>query len=559
MPDVVVVGGGIIGAACAFELARRGRIGDPAREGRARGRSLGTEPRVPRHLEGPGAGAARSADPRSGTSRSSRTRRRRCSWTASRSARSPSRSTRTRSRNCARGRRRRAAIGVRVERVDDARRELEPELAPELLEAYRLDEGHRVDPLALTVCLAALARNEGATIRHHLPARRLVRANGRVTGVVTDDGIVEGDVVVLAAGPWSAALARPLGISLPIAAARGWLVHADPGRPLFRHWIQSGARRLLAGAGAGDGDRARTARGLDARVRTRAGDARGLADDPAGARRHRGDRDLARADVRLGHLRPRGPEGGGGPGVAARARARGRAGTRDVVRGPAGLAGRAAADRMGRATGCSSRRVTARRASSSARRARSRWRRSSWGRARRSIRHRSIHAVRRRRRSGDARGVRDADAGPWPSRGTRGTPNAGSRASRTTPSTWSRRIASGTRGEPSSYAFFGAEDPPPMSMTWHHLLVEGDIGVGEYTYRGESTVPRHRDRAAARRPHQPLARVRARVRAPVRGVRRAEPVLGVREPPVPREDLERPLERDAHAGRCRRGRSSSRR
>ncbi len=34
-------------------------------------------------------------------------------------------------------------------------------------------------------------------------------------------------------------------------------------------------------------------------------------------------------------------------------------------------------------------------------------------------------------------------------------------------------------------AFFGGENPPPMSMTWHHLLVEGDIGVGEYTYRGE--------------------------------------------------------------------------
>ena len=24
-----------------------------------------------------------------------------------------------------------------------------------------------------------------------------------------------------------------------------------------------------------------------------------------------------------------------------------------------------------------------------------------------------------------------------------------------------------------------------MSMSWHHLLVEGEIGVGEYTYRGE--------------------------------------------------------------------------
>ncbi len=40
-------------------------------------------------------------------------------------------------------------------------------------------------------------------------------------------------------------------------------------------------------------------------------------------------------------------------------------------------------------------------------------------------------------------------------------------------------------GRAELYAFFGAEDPPPMSMSWHHLLVEGEIGVGEYTYRGE--------------------------------------------------------------------------
>ena len=40
-------------------------------------------------------------------------------------------------------------------------------------------------------------------------------------------------------------------------------------------------------------------------------------------------------------------------------------------------------------------------------------------------------------------------------------------------------------GRAELYGFFGGEDPPPMSMRWHHLVVEGDIGVGEYTYRGD--------------------------------------------------------------------------
>jgi D-hydroxyproline dehydrogenase subunit beta len=140
------------------------------------------------------------------------------------------------------------AVNVEVEQLAaDAARSLEPALSPAVLQAFLLHEGHRVDPTAMTICLAALARAAGATIAHHRPARRLVLDGERVTGVVTDDGVVTADVVVLAAGPWSGALVRPLGVRLPIRSARGWLVHAAPERPLIRHWIQSGARRLLKG------------------------------------------------------------------------------------------------------------------------------------------------------------------------------------------------------------------------------------------------------------------------------------------------------------------------
>jgi len=119
-----------------------------------------------------------------------------------------------------------------------------------VVEAYLLDEGHRVDPAALTGAFASLAAKSGADVRHHLGARRLIERSGRVTAVVTDDGVVEADVVVLAAGPWSAAIARPLGVTLRVAGARGWLVHSAPDRQLVRRWIQGGARRLPAGHGA---------------------------------------------------------------------------------------------------------------------------------------------------------------------------------------------------------------------------------------------------------------------------------------------------------------------
>lgn len=143
------------------------------------------------------------------------------------------------------------AVGVRVDRVDGPDlAALEPELSPDALEAWLLHEGQRVDPGALTIALATAARGLGATISHHTPARRLILDGERVTGVMTDDGPIHADVTLLAAGPWSGALTRPAGIALPVAGLRGWLVQARPGRPLIGRWIQSGARRLLNEGGS---------------------------------------------------------------------------------------------------------------------------------------------------------------------------------------------------------------------------------------------------------------------------------------------------------------------
>lgn len=245
MPDVVVVGGGIIGAACAFELARAGASvtlleKDELAAG-ASGRNLGfvdpprdpalvamarssvriylgvtADPPVPVHFDREPIGTLTVALDDAGVE-------------AIRDEASQA-----------------VAIGTRVERLDGERaRELEPSLAPEVVEAWLLDEGRRVDPLALTVCLAHLARDHGATISHHLPVRRLVTNGDRVTGVVTDDGLIGADTVVLAAGPWSTALLRPLGIRLPVAGVRGWLVHLAPPEPLVRHWIEGAARTLF--------------------------------------------------------------------------------------------------------------------------------------------------------------------------------------------------------------------------------------------------------------------------------------------------------------------------
>lgn len=38
--------------------------------------------------------------------------------------------------------------------------------------------------------------------------------------------------------------------------------------------------------------------------------------------------------------------------------------------------------------------------------------------------------------------------------------------------------------------YFGGDDPPPMSLTWHHLVFDDveQVGAAEYTYRGQGST-----------------------------------------------------------------------
>jgi sarcosine oxidase subunit beta len=76
-------------------------------------------------------------------------------------------------------------------------------------------------------------------VRHHLRVRALRTEGERVTGVVTDEGMIAADAVVVAAGPWSPALLEPIGVLLPLLPVRGWLVRLAPREvPLVRHIVE---------------------------------------------------------------------------------------------------------------------------------------------------------------------------------------------------------------------------------------------------------------------------------------------------------------------------------
>lgn len=130
------------------------------------------------------------------------------------------------------------SCGVAADHLDAGEvRELEPNLTGDLVEAWLLHDGRRLDPAALTVSFGLLARDAGARVATGVPVRSLVTKGDRVTGVLTDDGPASAGTVVVAAGPWSAPLLRRAGVRLPVTGARGWLVSLDPAAPVVRRLV----------------------------------------------------------------------------------------------------------------------------------------------------------------------------------------------------------------------------------------------------------------------------------------------------------------------------------
>lgn len=98
---------------------------------------------------------------------------------------------------------------------------LEPAMAPGVA-ACRLDIGYPVGPAAATRAYAARAQRAGVEIR--IGEATLAREDGRVTGVVVDDEPIAAGDVVVAAGPWSPAILDPTGAWRPIVRRWGVVV-----------------------------------------------------------------------------------------------------------------------------------------------------------------------------------------------------------------------------------------------------------------------------------------------------------------------------------------------
>ena len=101
----------------------------------------------------------------------------------------------------------------------------------------------KLDPYQYSLALLTAAERLGARLRSGR-VRGVERAGGRVTGVRLDDESIEAAAVLFAMGPWSGALGDWLGTSVPVEPLKGEILRVRPRGPLpdagFKVWGSSG-------------------------------------------------------------------------------------------------------------------------------------------------------------------------------------------------------------------------------------------------------------------------------------------------------------------------------
>ncbi len=132
------------------------------------------------------------------------------------------------------------AAGVEALQVDGARlSEFEPHLSPRLAGGVLYPQDAQVQPMLATAVLLAMARDRGAQVLTGVEATGLQRRGNAVTGVVLDGGRrrLETAWVVNAAGPWAAAVAAMAGVALPVRPRRGVVLVTQPLPPIVRRKV----------------------------------------------------------------------------------------------------------------------------------------------------------------------------------------------------------------------------------------------------------------------------------------------------------------------------------
>lgn len=128
--------------------------------------------------------------------------------------------------------------GVAVDSVDHASlAELEPRLTREVVSAARYSQDSQVQPMLAAARLLA-ARAPQVSVVEHCAVERINRdPAGNITGITTSLGDCATPIVVNAAGTWGGELAALAGVQLPVLPRRGFILVTQPVGQVINHKV----------------------------------------------------------------------------------------------------------------------------------------------------------------------------------------------------------------------------------------------------------------------------------------------------------------------------------
>lgn len=124
-------------------------------------------------------------------------------------------------------------------------RRLEPRLRPDARGAVYSAQEHQVNASRFTQALARAAEARGVAFFQGVAVTSFVTEGDQVIGLRTQEGTVGADLVVLAAGPWTASLGRRLGVNLPVRPMRGQMIAFPDFNSPLRHVAWNGDGYLV--------------------------------------------------------------------------------------------------------------------------------------------------------------------------------------------------------------------------------------------------------------------------------------------------------------------------
>ncbi|MEL7209260.1 MAG: FAD-binding oxidoreductase, partial [Actinomycetota bacterium] len=121
-------------------------------------------------------------------------------------------------------------IGVETEvlAIDELRHRWPLMRTDDLVGALHIPGDGQTSPVDTTMALMKGARNRGARLVEGVAVTDVAVDQGRVTGVVTERGVVEAETVVLAAGMWTRHLAQRIGVDVPLQACEHFYLVTEP-------------------------------------------------------------------------------------------------------------------------------------------------------------------------------------------------------------------------------------------------------------------------------------------------------------------------------------------